>query len=98
MQAPSLTRRIAAFSACASGDRKSNRCTNEGPAFAIRGLCRSAEVATDRGVAASAAQVQASKETAGKLISEASGFVADQVRVKSIVRVDFTKRLATLHR
>ncbi len=39
-----------------------------------------AEAATDRGVAASAAQVQASKETAGKLISEASGFVADQVR------------------
>lgn len=38
------------------------------------------DAATDRGIAASAGQVQASKESAGRLINDASGFVADQVR------------------
>lgn len=38
------------------------------------------DAATDRSIAASAAQVQAAKETAAKLINDASGYVADQVR------------------
>lgn len=38
------------------------------------------DAATDRGIAASAVQVQAAKDTAAKLINDASGYVADQVR------------------